>query len=132
MRFGGSVDSLIKSADLFVGIITINSRNSENTLNEWQIAKRNNIKSLLILEKGVKLRPHPTGLNVVEIDRRNPDEAVNKLKSIKENLMFAKPLRKVRPTLGKDDVLTVVAVGVVLLSVAVLVAMLASGSKSRR
>lgn len=68
----------IANSDVFIGIITNNSNSIDYVVAEWQIAKKNNIQNILIVEDGVKV-DESGDISYIRFNRSNPQEAIDKL-----------------------------------------------------
>lgn len=71
----------ILCSDVFIGIITNNSESVNHVIQEWNIARQNNIQNILIIENGVRV-DNPNTLQFIRFDRRNPQIAINQLFNI--------------------------------------------------
>lgn len=70
------------NADVFIGIITKNSSTNKYVVSECQIAHKNNIPFVLVVENGVKMPSDAQGM-FIRFDRSNPQEAIDRLFKIK-------------------------------------------------
>ncbi len=68
----------ILNSSLFIGIITHNSKSSKYVEAEWQIAKKNNIQNILIIEEGVTINDS-NNISYIRFNRSNPQDAIDKL-----------------------------------------------------
>ena len=113
----GFTNSII-NADIFIGIITKNSSNNKHVVSECQIASKNNIPYVLVVENGVKMPSDAKGM-FIRFDRSNPQEAINKLFNIK------KPVPSVPRKKNDDDIVINVLVGAaVIIGIAALIKLL--------
>jgi len=69
-------NNTIINSDFFVGIVTNNSVGTNNVISDWDIANKNGVKCILLVERGVVI---PRRINFLEFDRNNPQSAINKL-----------------------------------------------------
>lgn len=112
-------DFKIYNSDLFLGIITNNSESISEVVKEWEIAQQNDVKSILLIEKGVKVDDN--SIQYIRFDRHNPKIAIDKL--------FGVAKKKV-PAKSKNDDLGDALVGAgIIVGVAALIALLAGGGK---
>jgi hypothetical protein len=108
----------IINADIFIGIITKNSSNNKHVVSECQIARKNNIPFVLVVENGVKMPSEAQGM-FIRFDRSNPQEAIDKLFKIK------KPVPTVPKKKNDDDMVRDVLIGaVVIIGLAALIRLL--------
>lgn len=122
--FGYSTDYFnnnfkIQGSDIFLGIITNDSESVNHVINEWNIAKQNNIRNILIIENGVNVED-PSSLSFLRFDRRNPTPAINQLFNIN------KPVAQKKTSNGAEDALVV---GGIIVGIAALIALLSGGGK---
>lgn len=111
----------IQNSDIFIGIITNNSSSIDHVINEWEIAKKNSINNILIIEDGINVQ-NPTDFNFIRFNRQNPTPAINKLFNI--NTSVSQPAKKTNS--GVEDALVA---GGIIVGVAALIALLAGGKK---
>lgn len=109
----------IQSSDIFLGIITNDSASVNHVISEWNIAKQNNIRSILIIENGVNIHD-PNSLSFVRFNRTNPTPAINQLFNIN------KPVPQTKTNSGAEDALVV---GGIIVGIAALIALLSGGGK---
>lgn len=71
----------LNKSTLYIGIITATGNANSRVLKEWQQAINNKIPSLLLVEKGVRLRSDIlTQQNVIRFDRNNPEPSIELVK----------------------------------------------------
>jgi hypothetical protein len=121
--FGSTFNSenSINGSDVFIGIITNNSSSINFVLKEWEIAKRNNINNILIIEDGVNVED-PHNLRFIRFNRNNPNPAIDKLFNIKSRT----PAKKEKSSEVLKDVLIA---GGIIVGVAALIELLSGGGK---
>ena len=108
----------IINADIFIGIITQNSCNNKQVVSECQIARKNTIPFVLVVENGVKMPSDAQGM-FIRFDRSNPQEAIDKLFKIK------KPVPIVPKKKNDDDMVRDVLIGAaVIIGIAALIRLL--------
>lgn len=111
-------DSKIAAANVFIGIITNNSKSINYVIKEWQTAKKNNIQNILIVEDGVSI--NDSGISYIRFNRSNPQEAIEKL--FKDNKQTKTIPQKVQ---SKDDAFSTVLIGVAIIAgIAALISLL--------
>ena len=111
----------IQSSDIFIGIITNDSNSINHVINEWNVAKQNNVKNILIIEDGVNVQ-EPSSLKFIRINRQNPTNAINKLFNI--NTPTKQQTQKTNS--GVEDALVA---GGIIVGIAALIALLSGGKK---
>lgn len=111
-------DYKIFNSDLFLGIITDNSDSINEVVHEWEIAKKNQIKSILLVEEGVQIDDKL--IKFIRFNRNNPEPSINKLFSTKQKILNRKK---------NDDVGDVLVGAGILVGIAALIALLAGGGK---
>jgi len=111
----------IQKANVFIGIITNDSKSVNYVIQEWNIAKQHNIPNILIIENGVNIKD-PNSFNFIRFDRQNPNPAINKLFSI--NTQLQQPVKK--KNFAFEDALIA---GGIIVGVAALISLLAGGKK---
>jgi hypothetical protein len=84
----------IINADIFIGIITIDSKINKYVIGECQFARKNNIPFVLVVENGVKIPSDIQGLSVIGFDRSNPQDAIDKLLRITKPTATTLPKKK--------------------------------------
>lgn len=110
----------IKSSQLFIGIITNDSESIKKVIYEWRLAKQDNTKSLILVEKGVNI--NDPSLKYVVFDRNNPESAIEELLQLQEN----------NNSQGySSNTVGVIAIAVVLVAVAAIVALLSKSNESK-
>lgn len=111
-------DSKIAAANVFIGIITNNSKSINYVIKEWQTAKKNNIQNILIVEDGVSI--NDSNISYIRFNRSNPQEAIEKL--FKDNKQTKTIPQKVQ---SKDDAFSTVLIGVAIIAgIAALISLL--------
>jgi hypothetical protein len=82
-HFGGLYldDNKIVNCDFFVGIITNNSESINAVIREWRVAQSRNIKSVLVIEEGVRVNENPN-LQFIRFNRNNPRNAIEQLLNV--------------------------------------------------
>ena len=98
----------IINANLFIGIITHNSKGSKFVVAEWQKAMKNNIQNILIVEEGVSVN-ESSDISYIRFSRSNPQEAIDKLFKINKPVANT-PQKKKDNSDTVSDVLIGVAV----------------------
>lgn len=68
----------IVGSNFFIGIVTNNSQSVNHVIQDWNVAKTNNIQNVLLIENGVRV-DNPATINFIRFDRRNPQQAINQL-----------------------------------------------------
>ena len=111
----------IQGSDIFIGIITNDSNSINHVINEWNVAKQNNVKNILIIEDGVNVQ-YPSNLNFIRFNRQNPKNAINKLFNI--NTSTKHHLQKTNSSLEE-----VLVAGGIIVGIAALIALLSEGKK---
>lgn len=109
----------IQNSDIFLGIITNDSVSVNHVISEWNIAKQNNIRNILIIEDGVNV-DDPSSLNFVRFNRNNPKPAINKLFNIN------RPIPSKKTNTGVEGVLVA---GGIIVGIAALISLLSGGKK---
>lgn len=109
----------IVTADIFIGIITNNSKSVDYVVKEWKIAQENNIPYVLVVENGVKIT-NPQSISFIRFDRSNPQEAIRQLFQIKNtNLPISKKGK------NNDDLVSDILKGTILIAgIAALISLL--------
>jgi len=111
----------IQGSDIFIGIITNDSNSVNHVISEWNVAKQNNIKNILIIEDGVNVQD-PSSLNFIRFNRQNPTPAINQLFNI--NTPTKQPTKKTN-----SDVEGALIAGGIIVGIAALIALLSGGKK---
>ena len=70
--------SQITSAQLFVGIISNEGVTYKNVLAEWQVAVKNNVPNILLVEDSISISSDFRG-NYVRYNRNNPQPAIQEI-----------------------------------------------------
>ena len=111
-------DSKIAAANVFIGIITNNSKSINYVIKEWQTAKKNNIQNILIVEDGVSI--NDSNISYIRFNRSNPQEAIEKL--FKDNKQTTTLPQKKK---SNDDAFSTVLIGVAIIAgIAALISLL--------
>lgn len=105
----------ISNSELFLGIITNNSDSINQVVNEWKIAQKHKVNSILLIEDGVKIEDNT--INHIRFNRNDSKPAIDKLFGVQKSNTREKE---------KNDAL--VGVGI-LIGVAALIALLAGAGK---
>jgi len=113
-------DYKIVSSDVFLGIITNDSTSVNHVISEWNIAVKNNIKHILIIEDGVNIQ-NPNGLNYVRFNRLNPSQAIDTLFKISN--------RNTPNTAKPTEVADALVFGGIIVGIAALLSLLSGGGK---
>ena len=103
-------DLRIVNADVFIGIITNNSNSVNYVVKEWQVAQKENIPYVLVVENGVKIED-PENISFIRFNRENPQEAINQLFKIPPQ---NKPVPKKKK--NNDDTISNVLIGTVIIA----------------
>lgn len=114
------IDSDIKiaSSDIFIGIVTNKSNSVDYVVKEWQVARKNNIPYVLIVEEGVNV-DGSSDINFIRFNRGNPQTAINQLFELNKH---TPPQKKKK---NNDDIATDVLFGVaVVAGIAALISLL--------
>ena len=121
-KYGLEYPMNILNANLFIGIITHKSKNSKNVEAEWQIAKKNNIQNILIVEEGVTINDH-NNISYIRFNRSNPQDAIDKL------FQRNKPTTPQKNKKNNDDVAANILLGVaVVAGIAALISLLSKNN----
>lgn len=99
-------DSEIASSNIFIGIITNKSNSVDFVKTKWQIARKNNIPYVLIVEEGVDI-DESSGIDFIRFNRTNPQNAINQLFQLNKHTT---PQKKKKDNNDVADVLLGVAV----------------------
>lgn len=105
----------IRSSELFLGIITNNSDSINEVVQEWEIAKSNNVRSILIIEEGVKVEDD--SIEHIRFNRSNSKPAIDSLFGTN------------KPNKKQDDYSDALLGAGILVGIAALIALLAGGGK---
>lgn len=108
----------IQNSNLFIGIITNESHSINHVLNEWRTANSKGIKTILIIENGVKVKDQ--NIKYISFDRHNPKPAIDKLFSIRK---APAPVKK--DSESKD----ILVASAIILGIAALISLLSGDSK---
>jgi len=112
-------DYKIVSSDIFLGIVTNDSNSVNHVISEWNVAIKNNIKHILIIEDGVNIQ-NPNGINYVRFNRRNPNQAIESLFKIGN---------QATPNKTKSEVQDALVFGGIIVGIAALISLLSGGGK---
>ena len=111
-------DVKIASSDIFIGIVTNKSNSVDYVVKEWQIARKNNIPYVLIVEEGVNV-DESSDINFIRFNRGNPQMAINQLFELNKH---TPPQKKKK---NNDDIAADVLLGVaVVAGIAALISLL--------
>jgi hypothetical protein len=113
-------DYKIISSDIFLGIVTNDSNSVNHVISEWNIAVKNNIRHILIIEDGVNIQ-NPNGLNYVRFNRQNPNQAIDTLFKMGNQSNHNKP--------KSPDVSDALVFGGIIVGIAALLSLLSGGGK---
>ena len=70
----------VRSADLFIGILTFNGQINQRVYEEWQYAKESDKSAILLVEWNVDLAEElDFSQNVIRFNRQNPDKAIESI-----------------------------------------------------
>ncbi len=112
-------DLKIASSNIFIGIITNNSNSIGYVVKEWQVAQKENIPYVLVVENSVKIED-PENISFIRFNRENPQEAINRLFKIPS---INKPVPKKKK--NNDDTMSNVLIGTVIIAgIAALISLL--------
>lgn len=100
-------NNIIINADIFIGIITKNNSSNKFVISECQIAHKNNIPFILVVEKGVK---RPSGVQSIVFDRSNPQAAINQLFKLQQ------PITSLPKANTNGDSTSKVLIGIVIIA----------------
>lgn len=109
----------IVSSNFFIGIVTNNSLSVNHVIQDWNVAKTNNIQNVLLIENGVRV-DNASVINFIRFDRRNPQQAINQLFNLNTGTQGNSP----GSTMGGALV-----AGGILVGIAALIALLSSEDK---
>jgi hypothetical protein len=123
--FLGSVADSIRTADLFIGIMTRRGKQNNNTFKEWKLARKYKVFNLLVLEKGISL-VNASGANVIIFDKNNPQQAIMELQAIRNHLVHPRRISGTSKSPEPSNAAAVVAI----VSIVALLSLMATGSKS--
>jgi len=111
----------IRNSEFFIGIITNKSSSINYVINEWDIAKRNSINNILIIEDGVSVE-NPESISFIRFNRINPTPAIEKLFDIKRS-------NSIKRENSPDVLENALIAGGIIVGVAALIALLSGGDK---
>lgn len=107
-NYGMDSTMRIVNANLFIGIVTNNSKSINFVIEEWRVAKKNGMQNILIIEDGVRVNDS-RGISYIRFNRSNPQEAIDKLFKINKPVANT-PQKKKDNTDTVSDALIGVAV----------------------
>ena len=110
-------DLKIANSDIFIGIITNKSNSIDYVVKEWQIARKNNIPYVLIVEEGVNV-DGSSDINFIRFNRGNPQTAINQLFNLNKHTVAQKKKE------NADDVADVLLGVAVVAGIAALISLL--------
>ena len=110
-------DLKIANSDIFIGIITNKSNSIDYVVKEWQIARKNNIPYVLIVEEGVNV-DESSDINFIRFNRANPQSAINQLFNLNKHTVAQKKKE------NADDVADVLLGVAVVAGIAALISVL--------
>lgn len=110
-------DLKIASSDIFIGIVTNKSNSVDYVVKEWQIARKNNIPYVLIVEEGVNV-DGSSDINFIRFNRGNPQTAINQLFNLNKHTVAQKKKE------NADDVADVLLGVAVVAGIAALISLL--------
>ena len=106
--------SQINKSNLFVGIITKSGAANKRVFKEWKEAVNMHIPSILLVEENVKIKAELLkNNNVLQFNRKDPNKAINIVKSRIENSR----VHQSKPKKKKDNTLAWILGGVAALIV---------------
>jgi hypothetical protein len=110
----------IQTSDYFIGIITNNTASINEVVKDWDVARSNNVKTLLLIEQGVRIK-YQSGINYILFNRLNPKPAIDQLLNLNRPV---KTLSTPEKNLGNA-----VAIGAIAVGLAALISMLSNGDR---
>lgn len=114
-------DRKIIKSDLFVGIITNDSQSIDEVIREWDIANKNRIESILVIEEDVEVEDE--SINYIKFNRSNPNKAIKILFGEQEK----REITKNKDGFGSK----IIGTAAIFVGVAAIIALLAGGGKNK-
>ena len=111
----------IQLSDVFIGIITNNSKSINHVIYEWKIANQNKIKSILLIEEGVKV-DNSRNISFIRFNRNKPQLAI-------EELFSLRPKKQVRKVKQSSEIGEAIIGGGILVGLAALLSLLGDSKK---
>ncbi len=108
------INTEIKNAHLFIGIISRGGNQKNKVFGEWKAAKYFRIPSLLLVEKGIRLIDTNKNDRIIYFDRNNPENAINQIIE----------LRNIATHSSNDELRSLASIGLVALGIAAIVSLL--------
>lgn len=108
----------IFNSEMFIGIVTIESKSYSKVIQNWREAKRNNVNSILLIEEGVTV--NDSSIQHIRFQRYYPEKAIQELFRTNQN----QPVQK-----KSNDVEDVLLLGGIIVGVAALISLLSGSNK---
>jgi hypothetical protein len=111
-------DRLIRESEVFIGIITNHSDSINDVFSEFEYADSLNLKTILLIEKGVQINDKE--LEFIRFERSRPQQSINQLFGINKT-----PSKSAK----KDDWSDALAAGLIIAGLAALISLLSGNGK---